>query len=77
MRHAADYSWSNAYRSAALETDFTKLYARIEEALTAIDKRLDGAAKLADAEFDELQAALHSLYEMSAERPTRKTGRFG
>jgi hypothetical protein len=73
MRHASQYSWSKAYRSAAVETDFTKLYARIEEALAAIEKRLDGSAKLADAEFDELQAALHSLYEMSAERPTRRT----
>jgi hypothetical protein len=74
MPRTSQYSWSNAYRSAALETDFTKLYARIEDALTAIEKRLDGTAKLADAEFDELQAALHSLYEMSAERPTRKPG---
>jgi hypothetical protein len=74
MRRASQYSWSKAYRSAALETDFTKLYSRIEEALAAINNRLDGTAKLADAEFDELQAALHSLYEMSAERPTRKSG---
>jgi hypothetical protein len=73
MRHAS-YSWSKAYLSAALETDFTKLYARIEEALAAIDKRLYRTAKLTDAEFDELQRSLHSLHEMCSERPTRKPG---
>jgi hypothetical protein len=71
MPHSSRYAWSEAYKAAALETDFAKLNLRIDAALTAIEKRLDGDTKLAQAEFDELQAALHSLYELSSERATR------
>jgi hypothetical protein len=52
-------NWHKLWKaSCALETDFIKLHARIE----------DGATKLSQAEFDELQLALHSLPELSSER---------
>jgi len=44
-------------KSAELETDFARLNTRIEEALTAIGKTLDGTAELDDAEHKEIQDA--------------------
>jgi hypothetical protein len=55
------YKWFAAYRSAALEDDFTRLYRRIDLALRAIEERLDGPAKLDELEFNEIQAALRAL----------------
>jgi hypothetical protein len=65
------YSWFAAYESAALETDFTRLNARVEDALNAIESRLDGPARLEEAEHKEIQNALLSLQSLSAERSRR------
>jgi hypothetical protein len=67
MRPASQYPWLAAFKAAAFETDLTKLDARIDAALTAIDKRLDGTTKLDEAEFNEMQAALLSLHTLSTE----------
>jgi hypothetical protein len=45
----------------------SRLNARIDAALTAIDERLDGTTKLDDEEFNEMQAALLSLHTLSTE----------
>jgi hypothetical protein len=60
------FDWYAHYEAAVLETDFSKLHARIEAALNAIETRLDRLAKLEEAEFTELQSALRSLQALSA-----------
>jgi len=54
------YSWYRAYQRAIIETDFSQLADRIDDALTAIEHRL-GQGHLTDEEFAELQAALKAL----------------
>jgi|HubBroStandDraft_1064217.scaffolds.fasta_scaffold3517481_1 hypothetical protein len=61
------FDWYAAYEAAVFETDFSKLHERIDAALDAVEERLDGLAKLEDAEFSELQSALRSLLGLSAE----------
>jgi hypothetical protein len=53
--------------TAAFETDFSQLYPRIDPALRAIDKRLDGPTKLDDAEFSEIQYALRALQMLNTD----------
>ena len=67
MKVQSPYSWYPAYLAAALETDFSQLYPRIDSALRAIDKRLDGPTKLDDAEFSEIQYALRALQMLSTD----------
>jgi hypothetical protein len=67
LNRDSPYSWFAAYRAAALETDFSRLYRRIDEALKAIEKRLDGPTKLDDAEFTEIQDALRALQMLSTD----------
>jgi hypothetical protein len=67
MRHASQYSWSWAYRAAAHETNFARLDARIDTALTAIEKRLDEVGKLTEDEFKEIQVCLKSLQLLTDE----------
>jgi hypothetical protein len=64
---AQPYRWFEAYRSAALERDLTRLRRRIDLALKAIEERLDGPVKLDDAEFGEIQAALRALQLLGTE----------
>ena len=64
---SSSYSWFTAYQSAARETDFSRLYGRIDLALKAIDERLDGPAKLEDTEFKEIQTALRALQMLSTD----------
>jgi len=59
------YRWFEAYRAAASEHDFTRLYRRIDLALNAIDERFDGPAELDELEFNEIQAALRALHLLS------------
>jgi hypothetical protein len=61
------YSWFPAYIAAAFETDFSRLYERIDVALRAIEKRLDGPAKLEDAEYAEIHNALRALQMQSTD----------
>jgi len=61
------YSWFAAYIAAALETDFTRLYGRIDLALRAIEKRLDGSQKLDIAEYNEIHEALRALQMLSTD----------
>jgi len=61
------YAWFPAYVTAAFETDFSQLYPRIDSALRAIDKRLDGPTKLDDAEFSEIQYALRALQMLNTD----------
>jgi hypothetical protein len=67
MNRHSPYSWFPAYEAAAFETDFSRLYGRIDLALNAIEKRLDGPAKLEDAEFTEIQDALPALQMLSTD----------
>jgi hypothetical protein len=60
MTDPTSYSWYRPYQRAILETDYTRLADRIDEALTAIENRL-GQGHLDDAEFAEVQSALKSL----------------
>jgi hypothetical protein len=60
MTDPTSYSWYRAYQRAELETDFSRLADRIDEALTAIERRLV-QGRLDDVEFTELQSALRSL----------------
>ena len=60
MTDPTSYSWYSAYQRAELETDFSRLADRIDEALNAIERRLP-QGRLDDAQFTELQAALRSL----------------
>ena len=53
--------------TAAFETDFSRLYGRIDQALKAIDKRLDEPIKLDDAEFSEIQYALRALQMLNTD----------
>jgi hypothetical protein len=64
---SSPYSWFAAYRSAALEANFSRLYARIDLALRAIEQRLDGPTKLDEAEFAEIQGALRALQLLSTD----------
>jgi hypothetical protein len=67
MSLQSPYAWFPAYVAAAFETDFSQLYARIDSALRAIDKRLDEPIKLDDAEFSEIQYALRALQMLSTD----------
>ncbi len=60
MTDPTSYSWYRPYQRAILETDIARLADRIDEALTAIERRL-GQGQLDDAEFKELQCALKAL----------------
>ena len=60
MNDLKTYSWYRPYQRAIMETDFAVLADRIDDALTAIERRL-GRGDLDDAEFGELQAALKAL----------------
>lgn len=60
MTDPTSYSWHRPYRRAVLETDFSLLADRIDDALTAIEHRL-GQGHLDDDEFAELQSALKAL----------------
>ena len=64
---SSPYSWFAAYRSAALEANFSRLYARIDLALRAIEHRLDGPTKLDEAEVTEIQGALRALQLLSTD----------
>jgi hypothetical protein len=72
MNRSSSYSWFAAYRSAALETDFSQLYGRIDLALRAIEKRLDGPTKLDDSEFTEIQDALRALQMLSTDEQSER-----
>ena len=65
MSQHSPYSWFNTYKFAALETDLTELANRIEDALSAIETRLDGPTKLDEVEFNDIQSALYSLRKLS------------
>jgi hypothetical protein len=65
MSRSSPYSWFAAYKAAAFETDFSRLYRRIDLALRAIEKRLDGPKNLDEAEFTEIQGALRALQLLS------------
>jgi hypothetical protein len=67
MNLQSPYSWYPAYLAAALETDFSQLYQRIDLALRAIEKRLDGPKNLDDAEFTEIRHALRALQMLSTD----------
>jgi hypothetical protein len=61
------YAWFPAYVAAAFETDFSRVYGRIDEALRAIQERLDGPTKIDDAEFADIQYALRALQMLSTD----------
>jgi len=67
MSRHSPYAWFPAYVAAAFETDFSRLYRRIDEALKAIDKRLDEPTKLDDAEFADIEYALRALQMLSTD----------
>jgi hypothetical protein len=67
MSLRSPYSWFPAYIAAAFETDFARLYERIDVALKEIEERLDGPKKLDTAEYHEIQDALHALQMLSTD----------
>ena len=71
MSRNSPYLWFPAYVAAAFETDFSRLYERIDEALKAIDQRLDGPTKLDDAEFTDIQYALRALQMLSTDEQSK------
>ena len=72
MSDPETYSWYAAYKSALIETDLTRLYLRIDEALSIIDQRLRSATPIDPQEDTEIQNAvleLHSLIGARLRRP--------
>jgi hypothetical protein len=67
MSPRSPYSWYPAYIAAAFETDFARLYERIDVALKEIEERLDGPRKLDTAEYHEIQEALRALQQLSTD----------
>ena len=67
MNLRSPYSWFPAYIAAAFETDFARLYERIDVALKEIEERLDGPRKLDTAEYHEIQDALRALQLLSTD----------
>ena len=67
MNLQSPYSWFPAYIAAAFETDFARLYERIDVALKEIEERLDGPRKLDIAEYHEIQEALRALQQLSTD----------
>jgi hypothetical protein len=54
MSDPETYSWYGAYKSALIETDLTRLYLRIDEALSIIDQRLRSATPIDPQEDTEI-----------------------
>jgi hypothetical protein len=61
MTDPATYLWYAAYKSAIIETDLTRLYIRIDEALSIIDQRLTSATAIDREEDTEIQNAVLAL----------------
>jgi hypothetical protein len=68
MTDPATYSWFAAYRSAITETDLTRLYIRIDEALSIIDERLTSATPVDREEDTEIQNAVLELHTLIGAR---------
>jgi hypothetical protein len=73
MNIRSPYSWFPAYIAAAFETDFARLYERIDVALKEIGERLDGPRKLDAAEYHEIQDALRALQLLSTDETRTNT----
>ncbi len=73
MNLRSPYSWFPAYIAAAFETDFARLYERIDTALKEIEERLDGPRKLETEEYHEIQDALHALQMLSTDEASPRT----
>ena len=69
------YSWRDAYRSAALETDPTVMPNRIDTAQKAIEERLNDGLCIDETEQQEIENAQRGIVllksEMVGNRPFR------
>jgi hypothetical protein len=68
MSDLVTYSWFAAFRAVVYETDHSRLYDRIGEALDTINNRLDCLDPIDSAEDKEIHNAVAALRALSSER---------
>jgi hypothetical protein len=67
MNERETYSWQEAYESALLEPDYTKVHVRILEAARAIEQRLLRPIETHDAEYKALVTAEITLVTLRSQ----------
>jgi hypothetical protein len=72
-------TWRDAYVAAILETDVSKMFARIADALIVIEDRLESAVGMGISERLAMECARQELRSMEADRVVggvQRTSRF-